>query len=150
MLALSHALLGVALIGLSLSTGIAQAGEGLTLEVFTAAEFPVSGQDDRRLQGASVTVYTVDGLQQFETGLSQNLPAGAEAAKTEALRRIGELDDIRLSPAKVAATGLAKAVQYGVNRYPAIVVNRTAVLYGVTNLVEAAAHYEAWQEGQSR
>jgi hypothetical protein len=52
----------VALIGLSLSKGIAQACEPLTLEVFTVAEFPVSGQDDRRLQAASVTVYAVDAV----------------------------------------------------------------------------------------
>ena len=55
-----------------------------------------------------------------------------------------------MAAAKDAAIGLAKAVQYGVDHYPAIVVNGTAVLYCVINLVEAVAHYEAWQEAQSR
>ena len=127
-----------------------QAVERLSLEVFTAAEFPISGEDDRRLRGATVTVYVVDGLEQFESALSQNLPADADAAKAEALRRIGELDDARMAPAKDAAIGLAKAVQYGVDRYPAIVVNGTAVLYGVTDLVEAVARYEAWREARSQ
>jgi integrating conjugative element protein (TIGR03757 family) len=81
--------------------------------------------------------------------LAQNLPANADAAKTEALRRIGELDDARMVPAKDAAIGLAKAVQYGVDRYPAVVVNGTAVVYGVTDRVEAVARYEAWSRGQS-
>jgi integrating conjugative element protein (TIGR03757 family) len=82
--------------------------------------------------------------------LAQNLPANADAAKTEALRRIGELNDARMAPAKDAAMGLAKAVQYGVDRYPAVVVNGTVVVYGVTELVDAAARYEAWRRGQSR
>lgn len=150
MLAISHALVPLTLFGPLLFSAALQAGEPLTLEVFAAAEFPVSSRDDRRLQGATVTIYAIDGLEQFESTLSQNLPADADAAKAEALRRIGELDDARMAPAKDAAMGLAKAVQYGVDRYPAIVVNGNAVLYGVTDLVEAVARYEAWRRGQSR
>ena len=150
MLALSHTLVALTLFGPLFFSGVLQAGERLSLEVFTAAEFPVSGQDDRRLQGATVTVYAVDDLEQFETTLSQNLPADAGAAKAEALRRIGELDDARMAPAKDAAIGLAKAVQYGVDRYPAVVVNGTAVVYGVTDLVEAVARYQAWREARSQ
>lgn len=150
MLAISHALVALTLFGPLLFSAALQAGEPLTLEVFTAAAFPVSGLDDHRLQGASVTVYAVDGLEQFESTLSQNLPAAADAAKVEALRRIGELNDARMAPAKDAAIGLSKAVQYGVDRYPAVVVNGTAVVYGVTDLVEAAARYEAWREARSQ
>ncbi|MGE4044239.1 MAG: TIGR03757 family integrating conjugative element protein [Acetobacteraceae bacterium] len=150
MLALSHTLVALTLFGPLLFSGVLQAGERLSLEVFTAAEFPVSGQDDRRMQGATVTVYAIDGLEQFESTLSQSLPADADAAKAEALRRIGELDDARMAPAKDAAIGLAKAVQYGVDRYPAIVVNGTAVLYGVTDLGEAVARYEAWRAVRSQ
>ena len=150
MLAISHALVALTLFGPLLFSAALQAGESLVLEVFIATEFPVSGRDDRRLQGATVTVYAVDGLEQFESTLSQNLPADVDAAKVEALRRIGELDDARMAPAKDAAIGLAKAMQYGVDRYPAIVVNGIAVVYGVTDLVDAAARYETWRRGQSR
>ena len=55
-----------------------------------------------------------------------------------------------MAPAKDAAIGLAKAVQYGVDRYPAVVVNGTAVVYGVTDLVEAVARYQAWREARSQ
>lgn len=150
MLALPQTLVALTLFRPLLVSAALQAGEPLSLEVFTATEFPVSGQDDRRLQGATVTVYAVDGLDQFESTLSQNLPAEADLAKAEALRRISELDDARMAPAKEAAIGLAKGVQYGVDRYPAIIVNGTAVIYGVTDLVESVAHYEAWRESRSR
>ena len=73
-----------------------------------------------------------------------NLRGSEEAAKAEALRRVQQLDDTRMAPAKNAAIGLAKAIQYGVDRYPAIVLNERAVVYGVTDLVEALNRYEAW------
>ena len=150
MLAISHTPLALALFGPLLISVALQAGEPRSLEVFTTAEFPISGKDGRLLQGMSVTVYIVDGLEQFESALSQNLPADADAAKPEALLRIGSLDEARIAPAKNAAIGLARAVQFGVDRYPAIVFNNTAVIYGVTDLGEAIQRYDAWREAQSR
>lgn len=150
MLAISHALFPLTLFGPLLISGAVLAGEPLSLEVFIAAGIQISGEGDSRLQEATVTVYAVDGLEQFESALSQNLPADSDAAMAEALRRIGELDDARMASAKDAAMGLAKAVQYGVDRYPAVVINGTAVVYGVTDLVESVARYEAWREAQSR
>ncbi len=150
MLAISHALIGLTLFGPLVFSGALQAVEPLSLEIFTAATFPITGKDDRRLRNATVTVYAVDGLEQFEASLSQNLPAQEDAAKAEAMRRIGELDEGRMAPAKEAAIGLAKAVQYGIDRYPAIVFEGHAVLYGVTDLVDAFARYESWREAQAR
>ena len=126
------------------------AGEPRRVEVFTAAGFSVRGTDDGRLQGASVTVYAVDGLAAFESVLSDDLPPEADAAQAEALRRIGALKNDTMAPAKDAALGLARAVQYGVDRYPAIVFNATAVVYGITDLVEAVQRYDMWREAQAR
>jgi integrating conjugative element protein (TIGR03757 family) len=54
-----------------------------------------------------------------------------------------------MGPAKNAAFGLAKAAQYGVDRYPAIVFDGRAVVYGVTDLVDAVERYETWQREQA-
>ena len=150
MLALAHTLISLVLLSPLVFSAAVMAGESLRVEVFTAAGFPVRGTDDRRLQGATVTVYTVDRLAAFESTLSEDLPAEADAAQAEALRRIGGLNEVRVAPVKHAALGLARAVQYGVDRYPAIVFNATAVVYGVTGLVEAVQRYDAWREAQSR
>ena len=150
MLALAHTLVSLVLLSLLVFSAAAVAGEPLRVEVFTAAGLPVRGTDDGRLQGASVTVYAVDGLAEFELALSEDLPPDADAAKAEVLRRIGQLDEARMAPAKDAALGLARAVQYGVGRYPAIVFNATAVVYGVTDLVDAVQRYDAWREAQGR
>ena len=150
MLALSNALVALALFGpLAFSVPV-WAGDALVIEAFATSEQPIVGAEHERLRIATITSYAVDGLERFESGLSGGLPADPDAAKTEALRRIQHLDDARMVPAKNAALGLAKAVQYGVDRYPAIVFDGRAVVYGVTELVEALDRYEAWQREQTR
>lgn len=149
MLALSNALVALALFGpLAFSVPVL-ASDALVIEVFTTGEQPVVGAEHERLRTATVTIYAVDGLKRFESGLSEGLPADPDAAKAQALRRIQLLDDARMVPAKNAAFGLAKAVQYGVDRYPAIVFDGRAVVYGVTDLVEAHNRYKAWQREQT-
>jgi integrating conjugative element protein (TIGR03757 family) len=148
--ALSHALVGLTLFGpLAFSVPI-WASDVLVIEVFTTGERPVVGAEHERLRTATITIYAVDGLERFESGLSEGLPADPDAAKAEALRRIQHLDDARMVPAKNAAYGLAKAVQYGVDRHPAIVFDGRAVVYGVTDLVQALDRFEVWQREQTR
>jgi integrating conjugative element protein (TIGR03757 family) len=150
MLALSHALVGLTLFGPLIFGAPVWAGDALVIEVFSTSEQPVAGAEHERLRTATITIYAVDGLERFESRLSEGLPADPDAAKAEALRRIQHLDDTRMVPAKNAGFGLAKAVQYGVDRYPAIVFDGRAVVYGVTDLVEALDRFEAWQREQTR
>lgn len=150
MLTLSHALVGLALFGPQIYGAPAWAGDAIIVEVFAASESPVKGEDHERLRTAIVTNHAVDGIERFESGLSADLPTAPESAKAVVLRRVQQLDDARVEPAKNAAIGLAKAIQYGVDRYPAIVFDERAVVYGVTDLVEALDRYEAWQREQTR
>ena len=150
MFAFSHALVGLTLLGPLVFDVPVWADGALSIEAFTAGKHPITGVEDERLRVATVTTHTVDGLERFESGLSEGLAQDPEAAKAEALRRVQQLDDARMVQAKNAAVGLAKAVQYGVDRYPAIVFDGRAVIYGVTDLVEALGHYDAWQREQAR
>jgi len=151
MLALSYALIGgLVLFGPLFLRGPLWAAEALGIDFFTASERPIVGVGHERLESANFTTYAVDGLDRFQSMLSDGLPADPETAKEEVLRRIQELDDAQKAPAKNAAVGLAKAIQYGVDRYPAIVFDERAVVYGVTDPVEALDYYEAWQREQMR
>lgn len=143
-------MVGLALLGPLAFSVPAWAGDALVIEVFTTSEQPIVGAEHERLRTATITSYAVDGLERFESELSEGLPADPDTAKAAALRRIQRLDDARMAPAKDAAFGLAKAVQYGVDRYPAIVFDGRAVVYGVTDLVQALDRYEAWQREQTR
>lgn len=111
MLALSHALVGLSLFGPLVFSAPVWAGDVLSLEVFTESERPVNGANHKRLRAATVTTYAVDGLQRFESRLSEGHSRYAEAAKVEALVRFQQLDGARMALSKHAAFGLAKAVQ---------------------------------------
>lgn len=148
-MAFSSTLTALALTAALIWSSGPRAAEAMILEVFAAAEDEVDRQPPRRWPDATVTVYRVDGLAELESVLSEALPTDVEAAQAEAARRIGRLDDAQMAAARNAAIGLAKARQYGLDRYPAIVVNGRAVLYGVSDLAEAAQRYHAWLEARS-
>jgi integrating conjugative element protein (TIGR03757 family) len=148
--ALPHALFGLAFFGSLVCSVAVYARDAYRIEVLTSSERPIIDVDNERLRNASVASYAVDGIDRFQSALSEGLSTDHKVAKAEALRRVQQLDEVRLAPAKNAAVGLAKAVQYGVDRYPAIVFDEQVVVYGVTDLVEALDHYEDWQAEQAR
>ena len=122
------------------------------IEVFTSANRPIVGSDAKHagsdLQGPEVTVYEIDGIQFAERDLSLNLPAEPQQSKPIALHRIQNLDEQTRSRMQSAATALAKAMQYGIDRYPAVVFDGKAVVYGVTDLTVSLEQYRAWQAGR--
>ena len=119
------------------------------IEVFTSEKYPVIDTDANgardTLGGLKIIVHKIDGIQSVERDLSLNLPVEPQAAKQIALHRIQRLDEqIRMS-LHAAATALAKAMQYGLDRYPAVVFDGEAVVYGVTDLTVALEQYRLWK-----
>lgn len=113
------------------------------VEIFT----PVTGmQEQQAVIGVAFHYYAIDGIHQLESNLSQDLPADPEVAKSLALKRIEHLSEEGMGRLQQSATGLAKALQYGINRYPAIVFDGVAVVYGVTDIHTALRHYQQWRE----
>jgi hypothetical protein len=45
-------------------------------------------------------------------------------------------------------SGLVQAMQYGIDRYPAIVFDGKAVVYGITDVRAATQRYQQWQAGR--
>lgn len=150
MLTLSNVLVGLTVFGPLVFCAPVPAGNARVIEVFTATELLITGAEHERNGAPTVMIYGVNGLDRFESALSDGLPADPETAKGEAVHRIQQLEDARMEPAKNAAIGLAKAIQYGIDRYPAIMFDQRAVVYGVTDLIEALDRYEAWQREQTR
>ena len=127
---------------LIMSIALAGSGEGPTIEVFTTSDRPIVSTESTWRHVSVVTIYPMDGLEQFETYLSQQLPREPAAAKAEALRRFQHIDPMRLQSAKGAARGLTLASEYGIDRVPAVVFDGRAVVYGVTDVEIALAHYQ--------
>jgi integrating conjugative element protein (TIGR03757 family) len=55
------------------------------------------------------------------------------------------VDPEQLDALQRAASGLLKAAEYGIDRYPAVVFDGHAVVYGVTDLYDAVRHFETWR-----
>ena len=106
--------------------------------------------DEVRGHRARVEIYKIDGLHQLETSLSAQLPNDAAAAQRVALQRIGQLKHNDRDALRNAAVGLAKALEYRLDRYPAIVINREAVVYGTTDVELAVSRYRSWREERAR
>lgn len=123
--------------------------EVLLVEVFTTTDWEVQRESvagtNKAHKDIDVQSYELDGIQRFEAQLSSNLPTDPGQSKHIALQRIQQLDEQVTSAIQNAAIGLAKAMQYGVDRYPAIVFDGAVVVYGLTDLSAAADHYQTWQ-----
>ena len=121
------------------------------MEVFTTTakgvQWELEAEAKAADQNIDLQVYKLDGIQLFETQLSNNLPTNPDQSKQIALQRIQQLDKRAMAAVQNAAVGLAKAMQYGVDRYPAIVFDGKAVVYGMTDLSIALDHYRTWQAG---
>ena len=119
------------------------------IEVFTTSESPVRGEAALRAQSdmrnVELHVFELDGLQQIEAALSEGLTADPAQARRKALKRFQHLDNAARTQMKRAAAGLAKAAQYGIDRYPAIVFDGWVVVYGLTDLRQAIQHLRVWQ-----
>ncbi len=124
--------------------------KALSVEVFTTADRPVRWEPEietRAAQNIDLQVYELNRIQLAEMALSNNLPADPNQAKQIVLQRIQQLDEQAMPGIQNAAVGLAKAMQTGVDRYPAIVFEGEAVVYGLTDLGIALDHYRAWRVG---
>ncbi len=122
-----------------------------SVEVFTTTEQAVAGASaidfKQQVPDINLQVYRLDGIRQMELTLSGNLPNDAEAAKRIVLQRIQKMDKPSTALMQQAAIGLAKVIQYGIDRYPVIVFNGEAVVYGVTDPGEALRRYRRWRDG---
>jgi integrating conjugative element protein (TIGR03757 family) len=138
------------------ASGMAQAAQkGVRsppfVEVFTVSGSPITPNADPRQSTSSIIdlhVYELDGIQRIEAKLSQGLTADPDQSKRVVLHRYQQLHEADRARMQQAAIGLAKAVQYGVDRYPAMVFDGGAVIYGVTDIHQALLRYRQWREGR--
>lgn len=96
-----------------------------------------------------VKVYRVDGLAQIEASFSQGIPMDEKKAKAYFQQHQDEIKKRYSAQATNAANGITRAIQYKLDRIPAVVINQRSVVYGVTNVEQAVALYlDARDKGQ--
>ncbi len=125
--------------------------QAISVEVFTTADREVQWELEAETKAADRNIdlhlYELDGIQQFETQLSSNLPTDPVLSKQIATQRIQQLDEQTMAAVQNASVGLAKTMQYGVDRYPAIVFDSEVVVYGPNDLSSALDHCRTWRAG---
>ena len=119
------------------------------VEVFTTTSRMVVGQPadiKKRKDGdhVEIEVYELDEIQLVEEQLSRDLPTNPDQAKRLVIHRISDMDEQYRAHLQRSAFSLTRAIQYGINRYPAVVFDETTVVYGVVDLVEALRIYQRW------
>ena len=114
-------------------------GQDPTIEVFIDSSLQIVSGNDH------TTVYLIDRIYKLQEELSIDLPADPESAKSLALQRFQRMNTQLSRELENAAKGLVQAMQYGIDRYPAIVFDGQAVVYGLTDIPAATQLYQRWQ-----
>lgn len=119
----------------------------VTIDVFTTSTAPTTGiaTAHEDVEGFSITLHRLDGIERFEAELADGLPPDPEHAKRQVLARMKKVSRIQRDALQGTAESLALALHYGVDRYPAIVFDARWVVYGVSNLQRAIRLYQDWQ-----
>lgn len=136
---LAHCTLLIVLAGL-FCTPAAARDAPVVMEVFTDAQFPVVSTT------SPATIYVLDGIARLQQDLSRDLPKDLTQAKALVMTRLQPLDSHASAKLENAATGLLRAHEYGLDRYPAVVFDGQAIVYGVIDLDVARGHYQQWRE----
>ncbi len=111
------------------------------IEVFTTTRYPIA------CSIRSVQMYILDEPAHIEAELSASLPQGKDAAAEFAQAQVQGAWRDEAQRLTRAYQGLLKAKQYGVLRLPAIVFDGQMVVYGITDLDQALAHYRRLKAG---
>jgi len=127
------------LLTITSGNAVANAADGMTqVEVFTATDLEIvdeSAIDTKDpYRNIDLQFYPLNGIQLIETELSKGLTSQPDQSERLVLQRIQMLDDRTRRRMQRSAVGLSRAMQYGIDRLPAIVFDGLVVVYGVTDL----------------
>lgn len=127
---------------------VAFAETQIRIELFTTTDLqfiePID-EEEGAPKNINLQVYELDGIQFTEAELSRNLSAVPAESKQILLQRIQCMDEQTRMHMQHSAIGLARAIQYGIDRYPAIVFDGQTVVYGVTDWKTALSQFKSWQ-----
>ncbi|MCC3750851.1 MAG: TIGR03757 family integrating conjugative element protein [Halorhodospira halophila] len=104
------------------------------VEVFVADETHA-----RQTAPSDVTIYRVDEAQERISALEAQLPDHPDEALQTARRLVDDTEEEKLERALRA---VALAIALGIDQVPAVVFDRTAVVYGVADPDEARQHLQ--------
>ena len=109
--------------------------------------FKLTAQSVRAVPGAKV--YDVDTLQAITERLSAGLPSAPGIATEMARARFAAMSAADKAALQLAARVVGQAAHYRLEKVPAIVIDRRAVIYGVSDVAQALTIYRRWHAGEA-
>lgn len=82
-------------------------------------------------------VYRLDAMAQIGQQITQQLPAGEEQAKLYMQQHEAQIRAKYKNQIVNAANGMSLAIHYKLDRVPAVVINRSSIIYGVSDVNQA-------------
>lgn len=129
----------VVLAGLAIATSISAAqAQIMTVEVFANAATYVQAPTGTPYP---VRIYRLDAMQQVAEQLSRNLPGNEAEAQAYMLQQEAQIRRRYKDQITHAANGMSLAIHYRLDRLPAVVINKNAVIYGEADIGRAVALY---------
>ena len=105
--------------------------------------FKLTAQRVKTVAGA--LVYAIDALDALTEPLSAGLPADPARAQRIAKQRFASMGEAQRARIDHAARVLGQAAHYRLEKAPAIVIEREAVVYGVSDVAQALKIYRRWR-----
>ena len=94
-----------------------------------------------------ITILSLDAVQTIQEQLSEGLPNDETLARASVQRKIAEIGRSKLEDElRTAYLPLSTMMAYGLDRYPVIIFDKQAVIYGMTDLSLAINRYRQWLE----
>ena len=94
---------------------------------------------------AGAQVYDIDALDALTEPLSAGLPADPARAQRIAQQRFASMGEAQRARIDHAARVLGQVAHYRLEKAPAIVIEREAVIYGVSDVAQALQIYRRWR-----
>lgn len=105
--------------------------------------FKLTAQRVKTIAGAQV--YDIDALDALTAPLSAGLPADPARAQRIAKQRFEAMGEAQRARIDHAARVLGQVAHYRLEKAPAIVIEREAVIYGVSDVAQALKIYRHWR-----
>ena len=92
-----------------------------------------------------ITILSLDAVQTIQEQLSEGLPNDETLARALVQQKIAEIGRSKLEDElRTAYLPLGTMMAYGLDRYPVIIFDKQAVIYGMTDLSLAINRYRQW------